>query len=70
MSLRSNTLIVIVEDNGRGFNHTPQLPTESGGRGIHNIQERARAIGGQVRWQSSRFSSGTRFELELPLNEG
>ena len=70
MSLRSNTLIVIVEDNGRGFNHTPQPPTESGGRGIHNVQERARAIGGQVRWQSSRFSSGTRFELELPLNEG
>jgi len=70
MSLRSNTLIVIVEDNGRGFNLTPQLPTESGGRGVHNVQERARAIGGQVRWQSSRFSSGTRFELELPLNEG
>ncbi|MDG5468662.1 HAMP domain-containing protein [Deltaproteobacteria bacterium IMCC39524] len=70
MSLRSNTLIVIVEDNGQGFNHTPQLPTESGGRGVHNVQERARAIGGQVRWQSSRFSSGTRFELELPLNEG
>ena len=70
MSLRNNTLIVIVEDNGRGFNPTPQLPTESGGRGIHNVQERARAIGGQVRWQSSRFSSGTRFELELPLNEG
>jgi two-component system sensor histidine kinase UhpB len=69
MSLRSNTLIIIVEDNGRGFNHTPQLPTESGGRGVHNVQERARAIGGQVRWQSSRFSSGTRFELELPLNE-
>jgi len=60
---------VVVEDNGRGFNHTPQLPTESGGRGVHNVQERARAIGGQVRWQSSRFSSGTRFELELPLNE-
>ena len=70
MSLRSNTLIVIVEDNGRGFNLTLQLPTESGGRGVHNVQERARAIGGQVRWQSSRFSSGTRFELELPLNEG
>ena len=69
MTLRANTLVVVVEDNGRGFNDTPQLPTESGGRGVHNVQERARAIGGQVRWQSSRFSSGTRFELELPLNE-
>jgi signal transduction histidine kinase len=70
MTLRANVLIVIVEDNGCGFNHAPQVPTESGGRGVHNVQERARAIGGQVRWQSSRFSSGTRFELELPINEG
>lgn len=67
MSLRGGNLVVAVEDNGRGFNHAPQLPTLSGGRGLHNIQERARAIGAQVYWRHSRFSSGTRFELILPL---
>jgi len=70
ITLRGNTLIVAVEDNGRGFNHALQLPTTTGGRGLHNIQERARAIGGKVSWRSSRFSSGTRFELELLLSEG
>ncbi len=69
LTLRGKVLIVVVEDNGRGFNHAPQLPTTSGGRGLHNIQERARAIGAQVSWRNSRFSSGTRFELVLPLKE-
>jgi signal transduction histidine kinase len=66
-ALRGESLMVVVEDNGRGFDHAPQLPTTSGGRGLHNIQERARAIGAQVSWRHSRFSSGTRFELVLPL---
>ena len=69
MTLRGTSLIIVVEDNGRGFDHTPQLPTTSGGRGLYNVQERARAIGGKVNWRSSRFSSGTRFELELPFSE-
>ncbi len=69
MTLRAGTLILAVEDNGRGFEHALQLPTTNGGRGLHNIQERARAIGAQVSWRNSRFSSGTRFELVLPLRE-
>lgn len=67
MTLRGGSLVVAVEDNGRGFDHTPHLPTASGGRGLHNIRERSRAIGAQVCWRNSRFSSGTRFELMLPL---
>lgn len=69
MTLRGETLVVAVEDNGKGFDHVPRLPTASGGRGLHNIQERARAIGAQVCWRDSRFSSGTRFELSLPLSK-
>jgi two-component system sensor histidine kinase UhpB len=69
MSLRGKSLVVAVEDNGSGFDHTPQLPSNSGGRGLHNIRERARAIGAQVSWRNSRFSSGTRFELMLPLRD-
>lgn len=69
MTLRAGTLIVVVEDNGLGFDHAPQLPTRSGGRGLHNIRERARAVGAQVSWRRSRFSSGTRFELVLPIGK-
>ena len=69
MTLRGGTLVVAVEDNGRGFDHVPRLPTASGGRGLHNIRERARAIGAHACWRNSRFSSGTRFELVLPLNQ-
>ena len=64
---RGGKLVLAVEDNGRGFDFVPHLPGAEGGRGLHNIRERARAIGAQVAWGPSRFSSGTRFELELPL---
>lgn len=56
-------LLLSVEDNGLGFSPTP----EALGRGLYNIQERARTIGAQVLWKPSRFSSGTRFELSLPV---
>jgi signal transduction histidine kinase len=65
---RGSKLVLAVEDNGRGFDFVPRLPGGEGGRGLHNIRERARAIGAQVVWGPSRFSSGTRFELELPLD--
>ncbi len=56
-------LFLTVEDNGRGFEARP----DSTGRGLHNIQERARIIGAHYKWKPSRFSSGTCFELSLPL---
>jgi signal transduction histidine kinase len=65
---RGDNLVLAVEDNGRGFDFVPRLPGEFGGRGLHNIRERARAIGAQVTWGPARFSSGTRFELQLPLD--
>lgn len=65
---RGGKLVLAVEDNGRGFDFFPRIPGSEGGRGLHNIRERARAIGAQVVWGPSRFFSGTRFELELPLD--
>lgn len=59
----SDQLTLSVEDNGRGF--TPS--SDDLGRGLYNIQERARTIGAQVLWKPSRFSTGTRFELSLPF---
>ena len=55
-----------IEDNGRGFN--PADVIDSSHRGLHNIRERARAIGGNVSWKPSRFSSGTRFELTINIS--
>ncbi|MCW8893892.1 MAG: histidine kinase, partial [Deltaproteobacteria bacterium] len=64
LELREKTLVLVVEDNGQGIieksNHS--------GRGLNNIRERARAIGADVEWKASRFSSGTRFELSLFCN--
>lgn len=60
---RESSLVLAIEDNGRGFD--PQ--NANGGRGLNNIRERARAIGAVVDWGPSRFSSGTRFELVLPI---
>jgi len=57
--------LVSVEDNGRGFDFDSAF--DSGHRGLHNIRERARALGAKVAWKASRYSSGTRFELALPL---
>ncbi len=65
LDCRNSDLVLVVEDNGRGI----QLPARSGGRGLHNIRERARTIGAKVDWSASRFSSGTRFELILPLQQ-
>jgi signal transduction histidine kinase len=67
LELRGDQLLLAVEDNGRGFDFTPRRPGLDGGRGLHNIRERARAIGARVHWGPARFSTGTRFELQLPL---
>ncbi len=62
--LSGNDLVLSVEDNGCGFDH----PLVSGtGRGLSNIEQRAGALGATVRWTTSRFSRGTRFELRLPF---
>lgn len=66
LALRHDELLLTVEDNGRGF--TPPPLGHYAGRGLNNIRERARAIGGRVAWERSRFSSGTRFELLCPLS--
>ncbi|RMF45710.1 MAG: HAMP domain-containing protein [Deltaproteobacteria bacterium] len=61
---QGNRLLLVVEDNGLGMPGR----TDGQGRGLNNIRERARAIGARVDWKPSRFSSGTRFELLLPLS--
>ncbi len=62
---RADAVVLSVEDNGSGFDL--DAVSKGGGRGLNNIRERARAIGATVRWGTSRFTSGTRFELSLPV---
>lgn len=65
IDLRHNAgeICLIIEDNGTGFDHDAEI--KRGGRGLVNIEERAKAIGAETRWTTSRFSSGARFELRL-----
>lgn len=55
-------LTMIVDDNGAGT-----LPLHEG-RGIKGIRYRAAAMGGEAQWSASRFSSGLRFTLTLPVS--
>jgi len=66
LELRDKTLVLSVEDNGNGI---ADLSDPGRGRGLSNIQERARSIGAEVTWKNSRFSSGTRFELTLLVSQ-
>ena len=63
LEMCENTVVLSVEDNGKGMDDTS---SPGSGRGLNNIRERARAISAEVDWKPSRFSSGTRFELTLP----
>jgi signal transduction histidine kinase len=65
LSRRGDELVLAVEDNGIGF--VAAKADGHGGRGLNNIRERAKAIGARAEWGPSRFTSGTRFELALPL---
>lgn len=58
-------LQIQVEDNGVGM--SPEQRKQSFGHGLVNIEERARAMGADYSWQTSRFSSGLRFNLSLEL---
>ena len=57
---------VCIEDDGQSFVCSGQAPA-NGGRGVGNILSRARALGGQVRWEAGVQGAGTRFSLWLPL---
>jgi len=67
VSLRrvADQLVVSVEDNGKGISENEV----NGGHGFANIKERAKIIFAKVSWRHSRFSSGTLFELNMPLLE-
>jgi PAS domain S-box-containing protein len=60
------SIVLSVTDNGRGFDQGRLGATASTQRGLRNMAERARLVGGRLAVQT-RPGSGTRIRLELPL---
>ncbi|MDH5446051.1 MAG: histidine kinase [Gammaproteobacteria bacterium] len=66
LRLEPGKLTLLVEDNGTGFD----IDISTGkGHGLINIEERAKAINADFQWSSSRFNSGSRFELTINTNK-
>lgn len=61
--VRKNTVILIVEDNGDGFESSPK----SDGIGIGNIHSRVEALDGSFKIQSSK-KEGTYVHIAIPIN--
>lgn len=57
-----NTLTLLVEDDGKGFD----VATALKGQGFHSMQARADALNGKIRFDSAP-GKGTRILLSLPL---
>jgi PAS domain S-box-containing protein len=58
--------VLKVEDDGRGFDASATLPPSERHRGLHNMAERARLVGGHLVLQSAP-GQGTAICLEFPL---
>lgn len=59
-----DSLRVLIEDNGKGFDTTRVNPVS--GVGMMNIEERARLLGGNVNI-SSQVNIGTSVQLDIPV---
>jgi len=61
----SNSIVLIIEDNGKGFDTINE--TKWNGIGLMNIQERVKAFQGNVSINSSK-DLGTEIMVEIPIN--
>jgi PAS domain S-box-containing protein len=64
LQTRSNWVILDICDNGVGFEL--EVVRNGGGMGIHNMEQRARRLGGRLEITSSP-GAGTRIKAEIPL---
>ena len=60
------TLVLVITDNGRGFD---PAHARAGGHGLRNLQSRAEALGGSL-VVHSRPGAGTTLEARIPVGEG
>lgn len=61
---QSDVLMLTIVDNGIGLD--PQLIRNGSGNGMHNMQERAQALGGKILFNSVK-SGGTQIQLNVPV---
>jgi two-component system nitrate/nitrite sensor histidine kinase NarX len=64
LSSRSDALLLTIVDNGIGLDL--DLIEKGTGHGLHNMQERAQALGGKISFTKVE-SGGTCVQLEVPL---
>lgn len=69
LELRQDSLLLTIQDDGRGFDVSATLQRARGGNslGLLGMQERASLIGGALNLESSP-GSGSRLTLECPLH--
>ena len=63
LALEGDTLVLEVQDNGRGID-----PARPRGNGLSNLERRARAMGGTMRFEPAE-SGGLRATLRVPLGD-
>ena len=61
---QSDVLMLTIVDNGIGLD--PQLIRNGSGNGMHNMQERAQALGGKILFNSVK-PGGTQIQLNVPV---
>ena len=63
---KGNSLKIVCEDNGRGFDYKKKL-SEEGGLGLRNIRGRATLVSNNFQINSVH-GKGTQYTLDIPLN--
>lgn len=64
LASRPDALLLTIVDNGIGLD--PVQIDNAAGHGLHNMQERAQALGGKISFTKIE-SGGTAVQLEIPL---
>ncbi len=68
---RDSSLIMVIEDNGKGFDarHASSHSDSGGGLGLIGMNERASLVGGEVEIES-KPGSGTTIYVRVPFSDG
>jgi signal transduction histidine kinase len=66
LQLRGDALVLIIEDDGVGFD--PQAAEATGRLGVVGMRERARSLGGRLTIESMR-GQGTMIHVEVPCDD-
>jgi signal transduction histidine kinase len=64
--LRPAEVLLLVEDNGGGFDYHDCRNREDGGNGLKNIEARLRDLGGRFECES-RTGAGAKIRLFIPI---